>query len=48
LHDKNWRSPSDALLAKIQTVVIDRIHIAQPEVHARVGVPQLDALSRNA
>jgi len=39
LHDENWRSPSDALLAKIQTVVIDRIHIEQLEVHGRVGVP---------
>ena len=39
LHDENWRSPSDALLAKIPTVVIDRIHIEQLEVHGRVGVP---------
>jgi len=39
LHDENCRSPSDALLAKIPTVVIDRIHIEQLEVHGRVGVP---------
>src|SRR5207253_7576335 len=39
LHDENWCSPSDALLAKIPTVVIDRIHIEQLEVHGRVGVP---------
>jgi FolB domain-containing protein len=37
--DENWRSPSDVLLAKIPTVVIDRIHIEQLEVHGRVGVP---------
>jgi FolB domain-containing protein len=39
LHDENWRSPSDGLLAKIPTIVIDRIHIEQLEVHGRVGVP---------
>ena len=39
LHDENWRSPSDALLAKIPTVVIDRIHIEQLAVYGRVGVP---------
>src|SRR5207248_8442032 len=39
LHDENWCSPSDALLAKIPTVVIDRIHIEQLELHGRVGVP---------
>jgi dihydroneopterin aldolase len=32
-------SPSNMLLAKIPTVVIDRIHIEELEVHARVGVP---------
>src|SRR5207237_3794428 len=37
--DENWRSPSDVLLAKILTVVIDGIHIEQLEVHGRVGVP---------
>jgi dihydroneopterin aldolase len=37
--DENWRSPSDVLLAKIPTVVIDCIHIEQLEVHGRVGVP---------
>ena len=37
--DENWRSPSDVLLAKIPTVVIDRIHIEQLELFARVGVP---------
>src|SRR5205823_14555409 len=39
LRDENWRSPSDILLAKIPTVVIDRIHIEQLELHGRVGVP---------
>jgi len=39
LRDENWRSPSDALRAKIPTIVIDRIHIEQLEVHGRVGVP---------
>ena len=39
MHDENWRSPSDGLLAKIPTIVIDRIHIEQLEVHGRVGVP---------
>src|SRR5204863_7306579 len=39
MRDENWRSPSDALRAKIPTVVIDRIHIEQLEVHGRVGVP---------
>jgi 7,8-dihydroneopterin aldolase/epimerase/oxygenase len=40
LRDENWHSPSDALLAKIPTtIVIDRIHIEQLEVHGRVGVP---------
>src|SRR5881398_3662827 len=39
LRDENWRSPSDILLAKIPTVVIDRIHIEQLELFARVGVP---------
>src|SRR5437870_3855078 len=39
MRDENWRSPSDALLAKIPTIVIDRIHIEQLEVHGRVGVP---------
>jgi 7,8-dihydroneopterin aldolase/epimerase/oxygenase len=38
LHDENWRSPSDVLLAKVPTVVIDRIHIEQLELFARVGV----------
>ena len=38
LRDENWLSPSDVLLAKIPTVVIDRIHIEQLEVHGRVGV----------
>src|SRR5436309_5181684 len=39
MRDENWRSPSDILLAKIPTVVIDRIHIEQLELHGRVGVP---------
>ncbi|PYJ39030.1 MAG: dihydroneopterin aldolase [Verrucomicrobia bacterium] len=39
LRDENWRSPSDVLLAKIPTVVIDCIHIEQLELFARVGVP---------
>src|SRR6184192_2249651 len=39
MRDENWRSPSDALRAKIPTVVIDRIHIEQLELHGRVGVP---------
>ena len=39
LHDENWRSPSDGLLAKIPTVVINCIHIEQLELFARVGVP---------
>src|SRR5947207_15477110 len=39
MRDENWRSPSDALRAKIPTAVIDRIHIEQLEVHGRVGVP---------
>src|SRR4029077_2888003 len=43
LHDENWGSPSDALLAKILTVVIDRIHIEQLEVHGRVGVPDSES-----
>jgi dihydroneopterin aldolase len=30
------------LLAKIPTVVIDRIHIEQLEVHGRVGVPDFE------
>jgi dihydroneopterin aldolase len=32
-------SPSDALRAKIPTIVIDRIHIEQLAVYGRVGVP---------
>ena len=39
LRDENWRSPSDALRAKIPTIVIDRIHIEQLAVYGRVGVP---------
>jgi 7,8-dihydroneopterin aldolase/epimerase/oxygenase len=35
-------SPSDALRAKIPTIVIDRIHIEQLEVHGRVGVPHFE------
>jgi 7,8-dihydroneopterin aldolase/epimerase/oxygenase len=39
LRDQIWRSRSDVLLAKVPTVVIDRVHIEQLEVHGRVGVP---------
>ena len=39
LRDENWHSPSDALLAKIPTIVIDRIHIEHLAVYGRVGVP---------
>jgi 7,8-dihydroneopterin aldolase/epimerase/oxygenase len=42
LGNENWRSPADAFLAKIPTVVVDRIHIEQLEVHGRVGVPDTE------
>jgi hypothetical protein len=45
LRDENWRSPSDVLLAKIPTVVIDCIHIEQLEVYGRVGVPDSERKS---
>ena len=44
VHDENWRSPSDALLAKVPTVMIHRIHIEQLEVHGRVGVPDSERM----